>query len=143
MVAIGTVEQIAKSPKSVTGQFLTGAENRYSNVAPRRSADHCDRPASPGSAGGPETKTKQRRASQNPPHPKGTRPGAKLRIIGARHNNLKNVTVEIPLGALVCVTGVSGSGKSSLVNDILAEALNRDLNAGLGEPGRTRAHRGA
>ncbi len=58
-----------------------------------------------------------------------------MRIIGARHNNLKNVTVEIPLGALVCITGVSGSGKSSLVNDILAEALNRDLNAGVGEPG--------
>ncbi|HMC11042.1 MAG TPA: ATP-binding cassette domain-containing protein, partial [Pirellulaceae bacterium] len=69
--------------------------------------------------------------SRNPP----AEPGAKLRIIGARHNNLKNVTVEIPLGTLVCITGVSGSGKSSLVNDILAEALNRDLNAGVGEPG--------
>ena len=53
-----------------------------------------------------------------------------------RHNNLKNVTVEIPLGTFVCVTGVSGSGKSSLVNDILAEALNRDLNAGVGESRR-------
>ena len=47
----------------------------------------------------------------------------------------KNVDVEIPLGALVCVTGVSGSGKSSLVNDILVEALRRDLNGGVGEPG--------
>ncbi len=59
-----------------------------------------------------------------------------LRIIEARHNNLKGVDVEIPLGRFVCVTGVSGSGKSSLVNDILFEALRRDLNGGLGEPGR-------
>ncbi|MCI0702551.1 MAG: excinuclease ABC subunit UvrA, partial [Planctomycetia bacterium] len=51
-----------------------------------------------------------------------------LRIIGARHNNLKNVTVDIPLGVFVCVTGVSGSGKSSLVNDILKEALATHTN---------------
>ncbi|EAQ76886.1 excinuclease ABC subunit UvrA [Blastopirellula marina] len=59
----------------------------------------------------------------------------KLTIVGAAENNLKNVNVEIPLGGFVCVTGVSGSGKSSVVNDILVEALRRDLNHGLGEPG--------
>lgn len=59
----------------------------------------------------------------------------RLVIRGARHNNLKDVTVDIPLGCFVCVTGVSGSGKSSLINDILVEALRRDLNRGNGEPG--------
>jgi excinuclease ABC subunit A len=58
-----------------------------------------------------------------------------LTIRGARHNNLRNLDVAIPLGRFVCVTGVSGSGKSSLVNDILWEALNRDLNEGTGHPG--------
>jgi excinuclease ABC subunit A len=59
----------------------------------------------------------------------------KLTITGAAANNLKKIDVEIPLGLFVCVTGASGSGKSSLVNDILVEVLNRDLNGGLGNPG--------
>lgn len=62
--------------------------------------------------------------------------GKYLRIVGAAENNLKNIDVEIPLGKLVCVTGVSGSGKSSLINDILVEALHRDLNGGDGSPGK-------
>jgi len=63
-------------------------------------------------------------------------PAKKITIHGAEHNNLKKVDVEIPLGTFVCVTGVSGSGKSSLVNDIIVEALNRDLNRGCGNPGQ-------
>jgi excinuclease ABC subunit A len=59
-----------------------------------------------------------------------------LKVIGAAQNNLKTIDVEIPLGTFVCVTGVSGSGKSSLVNGILVEALHRDLNKGDGEPGK-------
>jgi excinuclease ABC subunit A len=59
----------------------------------------------------------------------------RLIVRGARQNNLKNIDVEIPLGVFVCVTGVSGSGKSSLVSDILVEVLHRDLNAGIGNPG--------
>ncbi|MEE9294400.1 MAG: ATP-binding cassette domain-containing protein, partial [Phycisphaerae bacterium] len=59
-----------------------------------------------------------------------------LTVAGARQNNLKNINVEIPLGRFVCVTGVSGSGKSSLVNDILRQQLARDLNgADKVEPG--------
>jgi len=59
----------------------------------------------------------------------------RLKIVGATHHNLKNVDVEIPLGLFVCVTGVSGSGKSSLSNDILWEVLNKEINGGKGNPG--------
>ncbi|MBA4062787.1 MAG: excinuclease ABC subunit A [Isosphaera sp.] len=53
--------------------------------------------------------------------------GKALRVVGATHNNLKDVTVDVPLGVFVCVTGVSGSGKSSLVNDVLREGLAAKL----------------
>jgi excinuclease ABC subunit A len=59
----------------------------------------------------------------------------KLVIKGATENNLNNVTVDIPLGILTCVTGVSGSGKSSLVNEILYKTLARDLNRAKVRPG--------
>jgi len=69
--------------------------------------------------------------------PKKRRPTNDKRLVVRRaaHNNLQAIDVEIPLGVFVCVTGVSGSGKSSLVGDILVEALRRDLNAGIGDPG--------
>ncbi len=51
-----------------------------------------------------------------------------LKVIGAKENNLKNIDVDIPLGVFACVTGVSGSGKSSLVNEILYKQLAKDLN---------------
>ena len=99
VVAIGTAEQIAREPKSLTGQYLAGRQKIA--IPPVR----------------------------RPPNDK------RLVVRGAAHNNLKKVDIDIPLGTFVCVTGVSGSGKSSLVNDILIEALRRDLNGGLGEPG--------
>ena len=54
--------------------------------------------------------------------------GKSLKIIGARENNLKNIDAEIPLGKFVCITGVSGSGKSSLINEILYKRLVTELN---------------
>ena len=100
VVASGKAAEIAKSPRSLTGQYLSGKLQIEVPEKPRPTGD------------------------------------AWLKIVGAEHNNLKNVDVEIPLGTLVCITGVSGSGKSSLVGDILVEALRRDLNHGEGEPGK-------
>lgn len=60
--------------------------------------------------------------------------GKTLRLIGARGNNLKGVTVDIPLGTLICVTGVSGSGKSTLINDTLLPILSQHFYRSLREP---------
>lgn len=59
-----------------------------------------------------------------------------LKVVGANANNLKNVDVAFPIGLFTCVTGVSGSGKSSLVNEILNKALARDLNRAHTRPGK-------
>jgi len=63
-------------------------------------------------------------------------PTGHLTVRGARENNLKNITVQIPLGVMTCVTGVSGSGKSSLVNEILYKHLVRTLNRARTIPGK-------
>ncbi|MCI9382349.1 MAG: excinuclease ABC subunit UvrA [Dorea sp.] len=64
------------------------------------------------------------------------KPSGWLKVIGARENNLKNIDVEFPLGVMTCVTGVSGSGKSSLVNEILYKRLARELNRARTIPGK-------
>ena len=107
VVAAGTADEVARKQASVTGAYLSG--KREIQVPEQR------RNGKPVSANGDARPT--------------------LKIVGASHNNLKNIDVEIPLGNFVCITGPSGSGKSSLVSDILVEALRRDLNNGKGAPG--------
>lgn len=68
--------------------------------------------------------------------------GKFIKVLGATHNNLKNIDVEFPLGKMVCVTGVSGSGKSSLVNEILYKGIHRLLYKTKDEPGKHRAIEG-
>ena len=125
VVAVGSADEISRKPRSVTGAFLAGTR-KIEVPAQRRMQDA-------GFGGQGKASDSKAKNSNSPasriPHP------ASLRVLGARHNNLKNIDVEIPLGAFVCITGASGSGKSSLVNDIIAEALLRDLMGGKGQPG--------
>lgn len=68
--------------------------------------------------------------------------GKKLRIRGAAENNLKSIDVDIPLGRMICVTGVSGSGKSSLINEVFYKALAMELNGAKRRPGKFKAIEG-
>jgi excinuclease ABC subunit A len=92
IVAEGTPMDVMSNPKSLTGQYLTGA--REIAVPERRPMN----------------------------------PHRVIKLVGARGNNLKNVTAEIPLGLFSCITGVSGGGKSTLLIDTLYKALARRLN---------------
>ncbi|MGO1591119.1 MAG: excinuclease ABC subunit UvrA [Ancrocorticia sp.] len=78
-----------------------------------------------------------------PPERRAIDPKKKIRVSGARENNLDNVTVDFPLSCMIAVTGVSGSGKSTLVNQILYQALANQLNGAHGVPGRHKAVTGA
>nr|MCR4641419.1 excinuclease ABC subunit UvrA [Lachnospiraceae bacterium] len=99
IVACGSVEDIIKEKRSITGQYLSGKKK----IAL------------------PETRRK---------------PCGFLKIKGAAENNLKNIDVDIPLGIFTCVTGVSGSGKSSLINEVLYKVLARKLNRAFTVPGK-------
>jgi excinuclease ABC subunit A len=92
IVAQGTPMDVMSNPRSLTGQYLTGA--REIAIPERRPMN----------------------------------PARTLKLIGARGNNLKNVTAEIPFGLFTCITGVSGGGKSTLLIDTLYKALARRLN---------------
>src|SRR5262249_1276801 len=107
VVAQGTIDDVLHNPNSLTGAYLSGREK-------------IPLPA------------KRRPITLSPRHPvtaegvmgrRGDGMSGWLKIIGARENNLKNLDVEIPLGVFVCVTGASGSGKSSLINEILYKQL--------------------
>ena len=96
----GTVQQLLKSKKSLTGQYLSGRK--------KIPLPECRRPGN----------------------------GKFLTVRGAYENNLKKIDVSVPLGMLVCVTGVSGSGKSSLVNEIIYKNLAAKLNRAKIRPGK-------
>jgi excinuclease ABC subunit A len=68
--------------------------------------------------------------------------GKSIKITGCSENNLKNINVEFPLGKFICVTGVSGSGKSSLVNEILAKTLSMQINGSREKPGKYKTIKG-
>ena len=106
IVEAGTLDQILANPRSVTGQYLSGAKKI-------------------------PVPTQRRQGN-----------GKSLKVYGAEENNLKNVDVEIPLGTLTCVTGVSGSGKSSLVNEVLNKTLLGKLNHARTRPGKCRCVEG-
>ncbi|MCA9230185.1 MAG: excinuclease ABC subunit UvrA, partial [Planctomycetales bacterium] len=126
VVAHGSVGELAKADRSVTGAYLSG-KRKIAVPKQRRIADvGClTDDVKEGDSKTDSTSTIKHLPSDVPT----------LRVLGARHNNLKNVDFEIPLGKFVCLTGASGSGKSSLFSDILVEALRRDLNGGKGTPG--------
>jgi len=109
VLAQGTPEEIKLNPKSITGAYLSG---RKKIEVPEfsKSSEFVETHLA--------ASTKEDNASlQN-----------NLTVIGARHNNLKNLTVRFPLGKLVCVTGVSGSGKSSLVNETLLRQIREEFH---------------
>ncbi|MEZ0261767.1 MAG: excinuclease ABC subunit UvrA [Alphaproteobacteria bacterium] len=109
VVAEGTREQIMKNKNSLTAQYLTGAKE-------------IKVPA-------------QRRKGKTAQGKKGTTITQMLEVIGARENNLKNVHAQVPIGTFTCVTGVSGSGKSSLVIDTLYAGTARRLMKARTHPG--------
>ncbi len=102
IVALGTPEEIEANPNSPTGRFLSGQES-IAIPTQRRLVDPLETD--------PEVFKK---------NPQRTR---YISILGAKENNLKNVSVYLPLKKFVCITGVSGSGKSTLINDIFASHL--------------------
>ena len=132
VMAQGTPADVEASETSLTGQYLSG---RMKIAVPKKRT-----PWLPLLSGQPELVEGRARASTASTGQAGStrtdRPAGlqKLRIAGARGNNLKDVSVDIPVGLLTCVTGVSGSGKSTLVNDTLYAAVARALYRAHEEP---------
>ncbi|MES2786373.1 MAG: excinuclease ABC subunit UvrA, partial [Pseudomonadota bacterium] len=135
VMAQGTFEEVKASPDSLTGQYLSGAKSIA--VPPRRTpwlpvvtAERIERKASRF----PPSDAALRRREREAHHLATLGDVQEIRVIGARGNNLKEVNVAFPVGLFTCVTGVSGSGKSTIVNDTLYAAVARTLYRAHEEP---------
>ncbi|MFQ5493670.1 MAG: excinuclease ABC subunit UvrA, partial [Candidatus Dojkabacteria bacterium] len=113
IVSEGTPAQIKKDKKSLTGRYLSG-----------KAEINLD-----------EIKTLAKQINNVPDGMLKSEEGSKLTLIGAKHNNLKNISVDFPLGKFISVTGVSGSGKSSLVNETLTRILKKQFYRSKDIPG--------
>ena len=130
VIAQGTPQQVASHPDSLTGRYLSGAL-RIEVPALR----HTWAPEAPAPAALPAPPKPSAKGDKPPAWPSYTPSTATcLRLVNARGNNLKNVTAEIPVGLFTCVTGVSGSGTSTLINDTLYTAVARKLYHSHAEP---------
>ncbi len=120
IVSEGPPRKVQRDPRSLTGQYLSG-KKAIPVPTNRRRPGQGDKETR--RHGDTETRTK---AKASPCLPASLSPC--LLVKGARQNNLKNIDVAFPLGCFIAVTGVSGSGKSSLVHEILSSALSRKLH---------------
>jgi excinuclease ABC subunit A len=135
IVAEGTPEHVARQPQSLTGKYLSG---QLEIAIPRRRR-------APATATEAAAITGRRSTAKRTSTPPTVSPAATpqwLELEGATMNNLRDVTLRFPLGTFVCVTGVSGSGKSSLISETLYPALANRLNKAQLKPGPFRALRG-
>jgi len=140
VMAQGTAAHLAASAESLTGQYLSGAKKIA--VPARRTpwlpvlAEQQDAapPKKKSASRFPETAASLRRKERLAEHRATQGSLQALRVLGAKGNNLQDVSVSFPVGLLTCVTGVSGSGKSTLVNDTLLKAVARQLYRAHDEP---------
>ncbi len=149
IVAEGTPSRVAQLESSLTGDYLSGrqaievpSKRRLLNDGQRAGSSATQAAANDSPKAGTEAGTRQP-VLPGAGSPARARSGRDvLQITGASANNLKDIDIAIPLHAFVCVTGVSGSGKSSLVVDTLARALARKLHGAEARPAPHRSLRG-
>ncbi|WP_395686462.1 excinuclease ABC subunit UvrA [Caenimonas koreensis] len=136
VMAQGTFDEVAANPESLTGQYLSGKKSipvpvhRTAWLPVSQDVRDEYKPSSKFPPSDAAIRRREREA-----HHLATRGKLQeIRVLGAKGNNLKNVSVSFPVGLLTCVTGVSGSGKSTLVNDTLYAAVARTLYRAHDEP---------